>query len=220
MRSFKGRVAVVTGGASGIGLGLARRFVQEGMKVVIGDVETAALESAHSELSAGGEVLAVEVDVANAEQVQLLADRAFEHFGGVHILCNNAGVGESISGHRLWEQPLEEWQWLMEVNVWSVVYGLRAFVPRMLQQGSEGHVLNTASVAGLVDAGGIYGATKHAGRLHQRLTLPTAQGQPGGRQRLGAVSGAHRHEHPRLRPQSTRPPEARRCRRPLGARQG
>ena len=161
MQDFAGRVAVVTGGASGIGLGLARRFGAEGMRVVIGDIEVAALDAAVAELAgAGVEVEGVVTDVSDPAQVQALADAAVARFGGVHVVCNNAGVG---SGGLSWETTTETWEWVLGVNLWGVINGIRAFVPLLMQQDA-GHIVNTASIAGLV-AGpfmGPYNASKHA----------------------------------------------------------
>jgi NAD(P)-dependent dehydrogenase (short-subunit alcohol dehydrogenase family) len=161
MQDFAGKVAVVTGGASGIGLGLARRFVSEGMQVVLGDVEKPALDAAVAELvAAGGDVEGVVTDVSDAAQVQALADATMARFGAVHVVCNNAGVG---GGGLSWEMPLSTWEWVLGVNLWGVIHGVRSFTPLLIQQ-PEAHIVNTASVAGLV-AGpfmGPYNASKHA----------------------------------------------------------
>jgi len=162
MRDLAHRVAVVTGGASGIGLALAELLGREGMSVVIADVEDRALERAERQLrDLGTNVRAFRTDVSSAEQVQRLADGVFEELGNVHLLCNNAGVG-GLGGSPLWERPLREWEWVFGVNVWGVVHGIRSFVPRMHASGEPGHVLNTASIAGHLSGGGIYGASKHA----------------------------------------------------------
>ena len=161
MRELAGKVAVVTGGASGIGAALARRFAAEGMRVVIGDVEEAALDEAVRSLEAGGtEVLGAVTDVSDAGQVQALADATIERFGAVHVVCNNAGVG---AGGLSWEAPMTTWEWVLGVNLWGVIHGIRSFVPLLVAQ-DEGHVVNTASVAGLVAPPymGPYSASKHA----------------------------------------------------------
>ena len=163
MQQFEGRVAVVTGAASGIGRGLAQRFAEEGMRVVLADVERDALEAAAAELrDTGAELLAVETDVSSAESVDALAARAFEAFGAVHVLCNNAGVGGYRGGVQ--DASLADWQWILGVNLHGVIHGVRAFVPRMLDGGEEGHVVNTSSVAGLVATPGnaVYGVSKAA----------------------------------------------------------
>jgi NAD(P)-dependent dehydrogenase (short-subunit alcohol dehydrogenase family) len=152
MKEFRDRVAVVTGAASGIGRGLADRFAAEGMRVVLADVEQDALDSAAREMSdAGATVIAVRTDVSSATDVDALAQKTLDRFGAVHILCNNAGVG---SGGSSWEKPAEDWQWVLGVNLWGVINGIRAFVPVMLRQGEEGHIVNTASVAGLIAGAG------------------------------------------------------------------
>jgi NAD(P)-dependent dehydrogenase (short-subunit alcohol dehydrogenase family) len=161
MQEFTDRVAVVTGGASGIGFGLASAFAAEGMKLVLADIEAPALDAAVAKLAAGGaEVIGVRTDVSDAAQVQSLADAAVERFGAVHVLCNNAGVG---GGGLSWEAPLDTWEWVLGVNLWGVINGVRSFMPILMQQPAA-HVVNTASIAGLV-AGpfmGPYNASKHA----------------------------------------------------------
>lgn len=154
MKDFKGRTAVVTGAASGIGRGLADRFAAEGMNVVIADVEQAALDAAERDMTAAGAtVLAVRTDVSNESDVQALAAKTIERFGGVHIVCNNAGVGGG-GPQFSWESPLVDWEWVLGVNLWGVIHGVRAFVPLMLKGGDEGHIVNTASVAGLIAGAG------------------------------------------------------------------
>jgi NAD(P)-dependent dehydrogenase (short-subunit alcohol dehydrogenase family) len=164
MQELQGRVAVVTGAASGIGWGLAERFAREGMKVVLADVEDGALAAASEKIgAAGADVLAVKTDVSQWESVERLADAAYERFGAVHIVCNNAGVGGTgvfVGG--IWDRDPAEWRWIMGVNLWGVIHGVHAFLPRMLRGGDEGHVVNTASAAGIVYGNGIYGVTKHA----------------------------------------------------------
>jgi NAD(P)-dependent dehydrogenase (short-subunit alcohol dehydrogenase family) len=147
MQDLRGKVAVVTGAASGIGFALSERFLAEGMVVAMADIEPPALHDAAGRLRAmGGEVLEVVTDVADAAQVEQLAERTVERFGGVHVVCNNAGVGVSGS---VWETSPQDWQWVLGVNMWGVINGIRTFVPRLLAAG-EGHVVNTASLGGLV----------------------------------------------------------------------
>ncbi len=161
MKDFQGKVAVVTGAASGIGRALAEKCVREGMKVVLADVEENALNQAGAELKAlGGDVLAARTDVSKAEDVEALAQKAFDTYGGVHLLFNNAGVG---AGTTVWESSLADWQWVLGVNLWGVIYGIHYFAPRMLAQNTEGHIVNTASSAGLIASSGlgIYKVSKH-----------------------------------------------------------
>ena len=169
MQEFEGKVAVVTGAASGIGRAMADRFAEAGMKVVLGDVEEQALDRAVTAMrQAEHDVIGVLCDVSTEAGVQNLADRALEAYGGVHILCNNAGVvvGGSIVGDRdqyIWEQPLSDWQWTLDVNLWGVIHGVRIFTPIMLAQDEPGHIVNTSSTAGLTTGGtlGVYGVSKH-----------------------------------------------------------
>jgi NAD(P)-dependent dehydrogenase (short-subunit alcohol dehydrogenase family) len=150
-------VAVVTGAASGIGYAMAERFAAEGMRVVLADVEDDALARAEEALRGmGATVVAVPTDVADAAAVEALAAATLRAFGAVHVVCNNAGVG--VVGGTLWEQSLADWQWVMGVNLWGVIHGVRTFVPILLAQDSEGHIVNTASSAGLVPGpGGVGG---------------------------------------------------------------
>lgn len=161
MQDFAGKVAVVTGAASGIGRALADRCVREEMLVVLVDRDEASLAAAERELrAAGATVLAVPADVSRGDEVEALAQRTLDAFGGVHLLCNNAGIG---GGGRIWEAPLADWERVIGVNLLGVVHGVRTFVPLMLQRGEPGHIVNTASLAGLVSyhGGGIYQVTKH-----------------------------------------------------------
>ena len=163
MQTLQGRIAVVTGAASGIGLALAQRFAHAGMTLVLADIEADALARAQAQLqSAGATVMAVPVDVVDPGAVEALAETAYHHFGAVHVLCNNAGVLLPTLRLPTWETSLADWQWIMSVNLMGVVHGLRAFVPRMLAGGEEGHIVNTASVAGLLTGPGAYFASKHA----------------------------------------------------------
>lgn len=161
MKEFKGKVAVITGAASGIGRGIAERCAQEGMKVVLADIEEKVLTQTEEEMkTAGAVVLAVLTDVSKASDIEALAQKTLHAFGTVHLLCNNAGVG---GGTSIWESTLADWEWVIGVNLWGVIYGVRTFVPIMLEQDTEGHIVNTASVAGLVSyrGFGIYKVTKH-----------------------------------------------------------
>jgi NAD(P)-dependent dehydrogenase (short-subunit alcohol dehydrogenase family) len=161
MENLAGKVAVITGGASGIGKAVAWRAAAEGMKVVLADIEETALEETAAALAAdGADVLAVLTDVSDAGAVRALRDRTVQHFGGAHLVHNNAGVG---LGGPIWEITEEEWRWILGVNLWGVVHGINAFVPLLIEQG-EGHVVNTASIAGLSSTPGLgpYTATKHA----------------------------------------------------------
>src|SRR5262245_25994695 len=163
MKEFTDRVAVVTGGASGIGRAMADRFAAAGMKVVLADIEENALQQAEADMRAqGATVLGVVTDVAKAESVEALAQRTMATFGGVHIVCNNAGVGGGFGPS--WTQPLQNWEWGFGVNLWGVIHGIRTFIPIMLKQGMEGHIVNTASMAGLLSAPfmSVYDATKFA----------------------------------------------------------
>jgi NAD(P)-dependent dehydrogenase (short-subunit alcohol dehydrogenase family) len=155
-----GRVAVVTGAASGIGLALSQRFAAEGMRVVMADVEGPALAEAADLLAGrGAEVLPVLTDVASGEQVDALRDRALEAFGSVHVVCNNAGVAGL--GRPMWEMSRRDWEWVLGVNLWGVINGIRAFIPVLLEQDAA-HVVNTASLAGLTTGVlGPYSVTKH-----------------------------------------------------------
>jgi len=152
MEQLSGGVAVVTGAASGIGRAVAEAFAQEGMRVVLADIEAAALDCAVTELrGAGHEVLGVVTDVSSAESVERLRDRAIAHFGVVDVLHNNAGV---VAAGAVEDIPLETWRWVVDVDLWSVIYGIRAFVPLMKSRG-RGHVISTASSAGLQAGPGI-----------------------------------------------------------------
>jgi NAD(P)-dependent dehydrogenase (short-subunit alcohol dehydrogenase family) len=165
MDDFAGRIAVITGAASGIGRGLAIVFARAGMKLVLADVEEPALRAAEAELRAGGaDVLAVRTDVADPAAVQSLAEAAYGRHGKVHVLCNNAGVGGATSNlPGIWNVPEQSWRWMLGVNLMGVVHGLQAFVPRMLEAGEEGHIVNTSSVMGVWSGhGAVYNVSKHA----------------------------------------------------------
>jgi NAD(P)-dependent dehydrogenase (short-subunit alcohol dehydrogenase family) len=162
VESFVGRVAVVTGGASGIGRALALGLAREGARVVVADRDEAGMAEVVTAIRAlGGEAIAVPTDVSELGQVQTLTDRAFSAFGKVHVLCNNAGVavwgGLEAATHR-------DWQWVLGVNLWGVIHGVEVFVPRMIAQKEPGHILNTASMAGLIASQGlgVYNTSKYA----------------------------------------------------------
>jgi len=161
MRELSGKVAVVTGAASGIGRAMADRFAAAGMKIVLADVDELKLRSAQSELSeSGADVLPVVVDVSLGESMEELARRTLEKYGAAHVLCNNAGVA-GVGDQ--WTGPMSVWEWVVNINLYGVVHGIRSFLPIMLDQ-NEGHIVNTASMAGLVAMPGFgpYNATKHA----------------------------------------------------------
>lgn len=163
MQDFKGRVAVVTGGGGVLGTALARRFAREGMRIVIADLDAGYLEAAEGRLrNEGAEVLAVQTSVSTAEGVQHLADAAVQAFGGVHVLCNNIGVNtRDVS---VWTTSEEDWRWALDSNLWPMIHAARVFVPLMLEQDTEAHIVNTASTAGLAGRPGTgsYVVTKAA----------------------------------------------------------
>jgi len=161
MHEFQGKVAVITGAASGIGRALADRCAQEGMKVVLAGVNRANLAHAEDELRAtGATVLSVPTDVSKARDIEALARRTLDAFGAVHLLVNNAGVG---AGTTVWESTVADWEWVIGVNLWGVIHGIRVFVPIMLEQDTDCHIINTASILGLVSGpgSGVYKVTKH-----------------------------------------------------------
>jgi NAD(P)-dependent dehydrogenase (short-subunit alcohol dehydrogenase family) len=161
VKEFTGKVAVITGSASGMGRAVAERASREGMKVVLADVEQKALDRAVGELKAeGAQVLGVRTDVSKPEDLQALARKTMETFGGVHLLHNNAGVG---GGSAIWETSLADWKWTLNVNLWGPIYGIWAFLPIMLKQDTECHIVNTSSMGGLMSSpfvGGGYCVSK------------------------------------------------------------
>ena len=167
MKDFTDKVAVITGGAGGLGRELARKAAAARMKIVIGDVQQDALDATVAELAAtGAAVIGQLCDVRRGEQVEALAQTAMNQFGAVHVLFNNAGVG---SAGLVWENSVADWEWVLGVNVWGVIHGIRVFTPIMLEcakrePGYEGHIVNTASMAGLLNAPamGVYNVSKHA----------------------------------------------------------
>lgn len=161
MKQFRDRTAVITGAASGIGLELARRAAAEGMRLALADIEFGKLEEAAATLALPAEHLLLQkTDVSREGEVAALADAAFARFGNVHLLCNNAGVGLT---RVTWEHTTADWEWVLGVNLWSVIHGVQHFLPRMLAQGDEGHIVNTSSVAGLLSTPGMaaYNVSKH-----------------------------------------------------------
>lgn len=161
MEDLQGKVAVITGGASGIGRAVADKAAAEGMKIVLGDIEEGPLKAAVDDLnSTGAEALGVVTDVSDRASVEALRDAALDRFGAVHLVHNNAGIG---LGGPIWEVTEEDWRWILGVNLWGVIHGVATFTPLLLEQG-EGHIVNTASIAGLIVAPflGPYNATKQA----------------------------------------------------------
>ena len=164
MQDFAGKVAVVTGGASGIGFALCERAAAEGMKVVLADIEEKVLAEAAAKLeAAGAATLSVRVDVSSFDDVQALADKAVAAFGSVDLAFNNAGVATYLTTP-IWENTIDTWKWIIGVNLWGVIHGMRVFTPLMLEQEGGGHMVNTASSVAFVSspAVGVYKATKHA----------------------------------------------------------
>lgn len=162
MREFKGKTAFVTGGASGIGLAMARAFAEKGMNVMLADVEQSALDSALTDLGKlGNHVRGVACDVADPDSVERAAQATFEAFGKVHVLCNNAGVA---AGGGIDTISIENWRWVVDVNLMGVMYGVRSFLPHLRAHGEGGHIVNTASMAGMISGMGFspYAATKFA----------------------------------------------------------
>ena len=162
MKEFTGKVAVITGAASGIGRGIAEKCVGVGMKVVLADIDETALSEVETELKdMGGTALCVPTDVSKRSDVESLARQAFDTFGGVHLLFNNAGVA---AGGPPWEATWNDWEWVIGVNLWGVIHGVKVFTPLMLAQNTECHIINTSSGAGLVTGSfsAPYSVTKHA----------------------------------------------------------
>jgi NADP-dependent 3-hydroxy acid dehydrogenase YdfG len=161
MKEFKNRVAVITGAGSGFGREFARIGAARGMKLALADIEANALSAVADELRAvGAEILTERLDVSDGVAMERFADAVFARFGAAHLVFNNAGVG---SGGLIWENTIADWEWVLGVNLWGVIHGVRCFVPRMIAGGDEGHIVNTASVAGLLSAQtmGVYNVSKH-----------------------------------------------------------
>jgi NAD(P)-dependent dehydrogenase (short-subunit alcohol dehydrogenase family) len=162
MRDFQDKTAIITGAGSGFGREFARIAAGLGMNLVLADIQQDALDAITEELRAqGAQTLALRTDVSKAADMEALATATFETYGAAHLLFNNAGVG---AGGFLWENTVADWEWVLGVNVWSIIHGIRLFVPKMLAQGDECHIVNTASVAGLLSAQtmGVYNVSKHA----------------------------------------------------------
>jgi NADP-dependent 3-hydroxy acid dehydrogenase YdfG len=161
MKDLQGKVAVITGAASGIGRAMTDRFIAAGMKIVLADVDEIKLRNVEAELTENGaDVFPVTVDVSLGESVEELARKTLEKYGAAHVLCNNAGVA-GVGDQ--WTGPMSVWDWVININLYGVVHGIRSFLPIMLDQ-NEGHIVNTASMAGLIAMPGFgpYNATKHA----------------------------------------------------------
>jgi NAD(P)-dependent dehydrogenase (short-subunit alcohol dehydrogenase family) len=161
MKEFKGRIAVITGAGSGFGREFARVGAARGMRLALADIQADALDETAAGLRGNGaDMMTAVLDVSDAAEMDRFADDVFSRFGKTHLLFNNAGVG---SGGLIWENTVRDWQWVLGVNLWGVIHGVRCFVPRMLKGGDEGHIINTASVAGLISAQtmGVYNVSKH-----------------------------------------------------------
>ena len=164
MRDLSNCTAVITGAASGMGYAFAERFAAEGMNVVLADIEADALKAAVTRLEQDERsVVGIEVNTMQRESVESLRDQAIDRFGNIHVLCNNAGVTSSEDGgaRSLWEIPDSTWDWVLGVNFYGVLYGIQSFLPHMIEHGEPGHVVNTASVGGIVAGSGAYSASKH-----------------------------------------------------------
>ena len=163
MDDFAGKTAIITGGASGIGLGLANRLADARMNIVIADIEDAALERAVEHFQQRQvPVIGVKTNTMIADSVTAMIDQAIERFERVHILCNNAGVASTRSSGPVWDVPAADWDWVLGVNFYGVLYGVQKIVPHMLGHGESSHIVNTASLAGLMTGRGTYGVSKHA----------------------------------------------------------
>ena len=162
MKDFEGKTAVITGAASGMGRAFADRFAKAGMNIVLADIEKEALDRAVTEMRQQEfRVHGVMTNTMSRESVGRLAEHATAEFGNIHMLFNNAGVAGGVAGLPIWEAPQADWDWIMGVNFWGVLYGIQAFLPLMLAHGETGHVVSTASEAGLLPNFGAYGVSKH-----------------------------------------------------------
>ena len=196
MKEFKGKVAVITGSASGMGRAVAERFAQEGMKVVLADVEQKALDKAESEMkAAGATVLAVRTDVSKPEALQALAKKTLDTFGAVHLLHNNAGVA---AGNAVWETTLADWKWVMGVNLWGPIHGIWAFLPIMLKQDTECHIICTSSMGGLISTpfiGVAYNVSKFGVIALCETLVPRAEIDGCEDRRLCSLPGVRQYSH-------------------------
>ena len=180
MKEFQDKVAVITGGASGIGRALAEKCIEEGMKVVLADIEEAALTRTVKELRAKGadNLLAIQTDVSKAAAIEALAEQAYKTYGAVHLLFNNAGISP---GGPIWQNTVADWEWVLGVNLWGVIHGIHTFVPKMLEQSGEAYIVNTASMAGMTTAPGLgaycvskFGVVALSETLYKELALAGA----------------------------------------------
>ena len=163
MKDFKGKTAVITGAASGIGYALAEKFANEGMNIVLADIEQDALDIAVKKISSiGVESCGINIDVMHKDSVDHLLNESVKAFSKVHILCNNAGVASTVVADGIWELDEKDWDWVLGVNFYGTLYGIQSFVPHMIKHKEEGHVLNTISLAGILPGEAIYGVSKHA----------------------------------------------------------
>ena len=161
--NLMGKTAVITGAANGIGLAIAERLLKAGMKVVIADIDPNSIDKQVSRLKSEGYPVEGKVtDVTSESSVRELAEFTITKFGNIHILCNNAGIGGGAADDRsLWEASISDWKWVLDINVWGVIHGIRVFTPLMLAHGEEGHIINTASKAGLIFGTSLYSTSKH-----------------------------------------------------------
>ena len=161
--NLMGKTAVITGAANGIGLAIAERFLNTGMRVVIADIDPNSLDKQVSRLKSEGYLVEGKVtDVTSESSVRELAEFTISKFGNIHILCNNAGIGGGAADDKsLWEASISDWKWVLNINVWGVIHGIRVFTPLMLAHGEEGHIINTASKAGLIFGTSLYSTSKH-----------------------------------------------------------
>ena len=212
MEQLEGRVAVVTGGGSGIGRAVATQLAGAGMHVVVADIQQDALDATVADLAqAGRRVIGVRTDVSDGDSVKALADAAVAEFGAVHVVHNNAGVGV---GGPIWTHTERDWQWVLGVNLWGVIHGIRAFVPLMLEQGGPAHVVNTASMAGLISVPylGAYNVSKHGVVDPERDPAPRSAPRRRPDRRVGPLPGARDDEHLRVPAQPARGARRRRRR--------